>query len=403
MGLLGNLFGGGKVDVEGSLALLNRPADTFFLLAAYFFPCDARSGPLAAGVPDDALLARAVQAVGERSTSSRIGDIGERFTARLAPGHYQVCVTALPLALETSPETGQPKVVADPNNRFAFWPLPQATEVRAGQKRMMSLKLNFPKGLGRFGERQGPVGPLLDRIGEENRAAYVGAGELARRGDLSGAMHAYGEALASKCVAALLPADANELRLVLKLGQYKCLADAGRPDEALALLRDIVGTLLPRVRLSEADPATAWDMMSTLAIAGARQLLAPMVIDSLPAALSVLAAPLAGGNHNVEPMLRHTLSACLSPFARAQNWAAAYEIAEASLKALAPIGRHPLTAIPAAYQLEGYLASGTPAQQHLVGEIAPEGRAVLLRVAQDEGLLRLAKALEPLGTPTSRA
>lgn len=403
MGFLSGLLGGGKVEVEGSLALLNRPAETFFVLTVHFFPCEARRAPLAGGMPDAALLATAVQASGEQPNAGRLGDIGERFTTRLAPGHYQLCVTALPLALETSTETGQQKLVADPNNRFAFWPLPTATEVRAGQKRVMSLKLNFPKGLGKFGERGASSGPLLERIGDQNRAAYIGAAELARRGDLAGSMRAYGAALASSAVDALLPADANELRLVLALGQYKCAAEVGTPEDASALLGNIVSTLLPRVRLSEADPATAWDMMSTLAIAGARALRPEVVVDSLPTALAVLVPQVKSGHQGVEAMVRHALSACLSPFARAQHWAPAYEVAEAALKALEPLGRHPLGAVPSAYQLEGYLASATGGQQHSVGEIAPAGRAVLLRVAKEEGLTRLAQALEPIAALTTRA
>lgn len=83
-------------------------------------------------------------------------------------------------------------------------------------------------------------------------------------------------------------------------------------------------------------------------------------------------------------------------FVAVQNWAAADEIATAVLGVLDP--RHVLCALPQAYQLEGYLASG--GDQRLVGTIAPTARAVLLRVAEAEQLARLAQALAPLNPRT---
>lgn len=399
MGLFGNLLGGGKVDVEGSISVLNRPQETFFVFTVNFFPCAPGAAPLSAGVPAPALLSAGLEVAPVRTPGARLGDVGEHFATRLAPGHYQVCVLALPVALETSPETGRSQLIAEPNNRFGFWPLPGATEVRAGQKRTLSLKLSFPKGLGRFGEPLG-ASPLLERIGPSNAAAYTRAVQLAGRGDLEGAFQAYAAALRAPALEALLPSDANELRLVLTLGQFKCLLEAGRPEGAETCRRHLVAEVLPRVRLSTADPATAWDVSSTFAIAAARVGNQGIVLEALPAAIAAVLPQLTAGHQGVEGMVREAISSCLRAFVAAQNWASADTVAQAVLEALSPLGRHPLTALPRAYQLEGFLASG--GDPRAVSEVAPEGRAVLLRFAQAENLARAAQALAPVQVGPAR-
>lgn len=306
MGFLGSVFGGGKVDVEGSISVLNRPSETFFVFTVNFFACAPRAAPLCTGMPDEALLAKAFEVKPAPLQGGRLTDVGEQFATRLAPGHYQVCVLALPMVLEPATETGRPRVVTDPNNRFAFWPQPSAFEVR-DQKRVLSLKLDFPRGLGKFGERTGSL-PLLERIGPVNRAAYTRAAALASGGDLSRSYLAYSDALASPELGRLVPADANELRLVLTLGQFKCLAQGGMVQEAEACRQHLFGTLLPRVRLTEADPATAWDVMSTIAIAAARDGRADVVIDSLPAAIRALEPRLAARHEGVEGLVHGAMA-----------------------------------------------------------------------------------------------
>lgn len=391
------------VNFAGTIEVLNRPSETFFTLTVHCFPCEPEAGPLASGMPSEALLATAITADPQRVAAEPQGDLGARFSAWLPPGHHQLCVVALPFVLEPAEGAGRARAVADPNNRFVFWPTAVAYDVPRGRRLDVGLKLVFPAGLGRFGERREPR-PLLQRVGLEERAAYLRAVELAQTGELRAAFDAYGHALALPAVDRLIPSDAHELRLVLAVGQFKCLFEGGDPDVARSLLQHITSTLVPRVRLSEADPATAWDVMSTIAIAAARDQKPDVVSEALGLALEVLVPRIPGSAEGVGAMASHAVSVCLRAFATVEDWQSTYLVAQAAERSLLPLGKHPLLALPAAYNLEAYLASSGPGDEaQLISQLPPEGRAVLLRVARAEQLERLARALEPVPSGPARA
>jgi hypothetical protein len=149
MGFLGKLLGG-RAPVRGRISVVNRPAETNFLFTTFFVACPAGSPPPLQGMPPEEQLEQWPRGEFGPSGTARLGDIGEEFGLSLPAGDYQVLVTALPFIVENG------KVVGDPNNRFAFWPQPRALHLEGSTERLLALRVQFPKGLGKFGEVQGP-------------------------------------------------------------------------------------------------------------------------------------------------------------------------------------------------------------------------------------------------------
>jgi hypothetical protein len=131
------LFSGSGL-IEGTVSILRRPPSTQFVQTLAFFPVTAGAAPPFSGEPPEGSL-------NDRNTTGASPD--GSFSMKLAPGHYQICVRSLPFVVEGK------KMILEPENRFAHWPVAKAIEVKKSTTRHLNLKVEFPEGLGKFGDK----------------------------------------------------------------------------------------------------------------------------------------------------------------------------------------------------------------------------------------------------------
>lgn len=257
MGWLGQLFAG-RGDVKGRILVQERPPETRYILRVAFFLVDAGAPPPFRGPPPSDILQRAP--AGDSKDDPNAMDLGESFTASLAPGHYQILVMSLPFRVERG------EVEIDPEGQEIHWPLASAFEVQKDDTRYLSLRITVRAGEPKV-ERPS-THTFLDRIGPWLSRRYREAVDLATEGRSKEAIAAYDAILASREAGALSPKDREELQIVMVTSQAKCLLDLGRTKEAMEAL-DGLGQVL-RVLAASQDLITRGDFLSTAATAAGR-------------------------------------------------------------------------------------------------------------------------------------
>ena len=250
----------GRGTVNGRIAVENRPASTQFVLTAQFFPVAAGAAAPFGHWPDDAEAnaANAVTAEHVAPTAKGGCDPGANFSVKLAPGHYQLCVGALPFVIEDK------RMILDPARKSGHWPLAKPVEVQKNEIHRLKISVTIASGAGPLGD----AAPFLTRIGPALTAAYAEVSKLANSGNHEEALERYRALGHGPLVDALKPEAREELRIVVVTGRARCFLDLNRVNEAAAELGSL--GVLPDCLAPAHDPFTRMDFLDTSSAVFAR-------------------------------------------------------------------------------------------------------------------------------------